>query len=47
MLAERTALILAHIVGEYVDTAFPVGSQTIVQKYALPISPYVRNEMAR
>jgi transcriptional regulator of heat shock response len=38
MLAERTSQILVHIIGEYVDTALPVGSETIVRKYRLPIS---------
>ena len=48
MLAERTAQILGCIVGEYIDTAQPVGSETIVRKYNLPVSPAtVRNEMAR
>ncbi|MGD0114576.1 MAG: hypothetical protein ABSC13_01035 [Dehalococcoidia bacterium] len=48
MLVERRARILGHIVSEYVNTALPVGSETIVRKYALPISPAtVRSEMAR
>lgn len=48
MLAERRARILGHIVSEYVSTATPVGSQTVVRKYGLPISPAtVRNEMAK
>jgi heat-inducible transcriptional repressor len=48
MLAERTAQILACIVGEHIDTALPVGSETLVRKYDLPVSPAtVRNEMAR
>ncbi|MGA2285653.1 MAG: hypothetical protein ABSG55_05245 [Dehalococcoidia bacterium] len=48
MLVERQARILGHIVSEYVSTALPVGSETIVRKYALPISPAtVRSEMAR
>ncbi len=48
MLVERRARILGHIVSEYVHTALPVGSETIVRKYGLPISPAtVRNEMAR
>ncbi len=48
MLAERTSQILVHIIGEYVDTALPVGSETVVRKYRLPISAAtVRNEMAR
>jgi heat-inducible transcriptional repressor len=48
MLAERRAQILGHIVSEYVSTAMPVGSATVVHKFGLPISPAtVRNEMAR
>ena len=48
MLEERTSQILVHIIGEYVDTALPVGSETVVRKYRLPISAAtVRNEMAR
>ncbi len=48
MLTERRARILGHIVGEYVNTALPVGSETVVHKYGLPISAAtVRNEMAR
>jgi heat-inducible transcriptional repressor len=48
MLAERTAQILACIVGEHIDTALPVGSETVVRKYHLPVSAAtVRNEMAR
>jgi heat-inducible transcriptional repressor len=48
MLTERRARILAHIVGEYVSTALPVGSQTVVRKYGLPISAAtVRSEMAK
>ena len=48
MLTERRARILGLIVDEYVDTAAPVGSETIVRKHRLPISPAtIRNEMAR
>ncbi len=48
MLTERTSQILVHIIGEYVDTALPVGSETIVRKYSLPFSAAtVRNEMVR
>lgn len=48
MLVERRARILGHIVSEYVSTALPVGSATIVRKYGLPISSAtVRSEMAR
>ena len=46
--AERRARILGHIVGEYVTTALPVGSEAIVRKFGLPISAAtVRHEMAR
>jgi heat-inducible transcriptional repressor len=45
---ERRARILGHIVSEYVSTALPVGSETVVRKYGLPISAAtVRSEMAR
>ena len=48
MLTERRQRLLQFIVDEYVDTAQPVGSSAIVEKYRLPISPAtVRNEMAR
>ena len=45
---QRRAHILGHIVSEYVRTAVPVGSQAIVRKYGLPVSPAtVRNEMVK
>ncbi len=48
MLSERRSHILGLIVDEYVDTAIPVGSETIVRKHRLPVSPAtVRNDMAR
>ena len=48
MLTDRRARILSLIVDEYVDTAMPVGSETIVRKHRLPISAAtIRNEMAR
>ncbi len=48
MPVERRARILGHIVSEYVNTAVPVGSATVVRKYGLPISAAtVRNDMAR
>src|SRR3972149_3653673 len=48
VLTERRARILGLIVDEYVDTAAPVGSETIVRKHRLPISPAtIRKEMAR
>jgi heat-inducible transcriptional repressor len=48
MLAERRSRILRLIVDEYVESAMPVGSETMVRKYRLPVSPAtIRNEMAR
>src|SRR3990172_6645386 len=48
MLTERRSRILQFIVEEYVDSALPVGSETIVRKYRLPVSSAtIRNEMAR
>ncbi|NIM93514.1 MAG: heat-inducible transcription repressor HrcA [Anaerolineales bacterium] len=45
-LTERQETILALIVHEYVETATPVGSKTLVSRYSLGISPAtVRNEM--
>ena len=48
MLTERRSGLLNLIVDEYVDTALPVGSQYIVRKHAMAVSPAtVRLEMAR
>ena len=48
MLTDRRQKLLQFIVDEYVSSAQPVGSGTIVQKYELPLSSAtVRNEMAR
>ena len=48
MITERRSALLNLIVEEYVDTALPVGSQYIVRKHAMPVSPAtVRLEMAR
>src|SRR4051812_15761964 len=48
MLTDRRESLLNLIVDEYVDTALPVGSQYIVRKHAMPVSPAtVRLEMAR
>src|SRR3979409_361417 len=48
MLTERRSALLNLIVDEYVDTALPVGSQYIVRKHAMAVSPAtVRIEMAR
>ncbi|MCS6802644.1 MAG: heat-inducible transcriptional repressor HrcA [Chloroflexota bacterium] len=47
MLSERQAALLKIIVGEYVASAAPVGSSSLVKKYRLPVSSAtVRNEMA-
>lgn len=47
MLTARRRSVLKIIVGEYVDTALPVGSSNIVRKYNLAISPAtIRNDMA-
>ena len=47
MLTTRRKQLLRHIVEEYVETAQPVGSRTLVDKYELPLSPAtIRNEMA-
>jgi heat-inducible transcriptional repressor len=47
-LTERRAQLLSLIIGEYVDTAMPVGSDAIVRRFELPFSSAtIRNEMAR
>ncbi len=46
MLTERQKFVLALIIKEYIDTAQPVGSTRLVQRYHLEISSAtVRNEM--
>ena len=48
MLSERSANILKIIVDEYIWNATPIGSEAIVQKYGLGLSPAtIRNEVAR
>jgi heat-inducible transcriptional repressor len=48
MLTERRSRILRLVIEEYVDSAVPVGSEAIVRKYRLPVSPAtIRNEMAK
>src|SRR3990170_1747511 len=48
MITERRSALLNLIVEEYVDTALPVGSQYIVGKHQMGVSPAtVRLEMAR
>ncbi len=47
-LTERRARLLSLIIGEYVDSANPVGSEAIVRRFELPFSSAtIRNEMAR
>jgi len=47
-LTERQKDLLREIIEEYITTAEPVGSENIVQKFSLGVSPAtVRNEMAR
>ncbi len=46
-LPQRKWVILQAIVWDYVDTAEPVGSETLVQRYSLDVKPAtVRHEMA-
>jgi heat-inducible transcriptional repressor len=48
MLTSRRSELLGYIVRDYVDTAVPVGSQSVVQKHGVPYSPAtVRLEMGR
>lgn len=45
-LTSRQQEILRAVIEEYISTAEPVGSETIVEKYSLDVSPAtVRNEM--
>lgn len=45
-LSERRKELLKIIIDEYIENAEPVGSETIVEKYSLGVSPAtVRNEM--
>jgi heat-inducible transcriptional repressor len=47
-LTERRAAILQLIVDDYIDNAIPVGSETIVRKHGLKVSPAtIRNEMVK
>jgi len=46
MLTERRARILQLVIREYVDSAVPVGSETLVRRYGLRVSPAtIRHEM--
>lgn len=47
-LSERQLHILKAIIEEYIETAEPVGSETLDKKYSLGVSPAtIRNEMVR
>ena len=47
-LTERQIQILKSIVEEYIETATPVGSETLEKKYSLGVSPAtLRNEMIK
>ncbi len=46
-LTNRQVTILKHIIDEYIETAKPVGSETLDKKYNLGVSPAtLRNEMS-
>jgi len=46
MLSDRRRLILKMIIDEFIDSASPVGSKTLINKYEIPYSSAtVRNEM--
>jgi len=48
MLSERQIRLLQEIINEYIDSARPVGSVELVDKYNIKCSPAtVRNEMAK
>src|SRR3990167_9214478 len=47
-LTDRQIKILKAIIEEYIETAEPVGSETLDKKYNLGVSPAtIRNEMVR
>ena len=47
-LTPRQQTILGLVVREYVETAAPVGSRALVERYGLSVSPAtVRNELAQ
>ncbi len=47
-LSERQIHILKSVIEEYINTALPVGSETLDKKYNLGVSPAtIRNEMVR
>jgi heat-inducible transcriptional repressor len=48
VLTERRAAILRLIIGDYVQTAQPIGSEALVQRHKIELSSAtIRNEMAR
>jgi len=47
-LTERHQKLLKAIIEEFIESGEPVGSQNLVEKYSLKVSPAtVRNEMVR
>lgn len=47
-LSDRQKMLLKAIIEEYIDSAEPIGSETIEKKYNLGVSPAtIRNEMVR
>jgi len=47
-LSERQNQILKDLIDEYIETAEPVGSETLEKKYSLSVSPAtIRNEMVK
>src|SRR4030067_880223 len=47
-LTPRQVAILKAMIEEYIDSAEPVGSETLEKKYSLGVSPAtIRNEMVR
>lgn len=47
-LNDRQIKVLKSIIDEYIETALPVGSNTLEKKYSLNVSPAtIRNEMVR
>ena len=47
ILTDRQRAVLALVVKQYIDSAQPVGSKTVVEQYGLDVSPAtIRNEMA-
>jgi heat-inducible transcriptional repressor len=48
MLTERRGRLLSLIISEYIDSAMPVGSESLMRRFDLPFSaPTIRNEMKR